>query len=131
MTSNQEVTIRLVSCAVGVPDFTGVEDICRLTVGQSIMPSAHCSPNCLACLVWRETGAVRNARPSRGQAAFHPEEDAVGKDGEALPPENDECLSGIRSPHTAAFYFNGRARIQKVSARRGFYRFARRPGACR
>ena len=35
MTSNQEVTIRLVLCAVGVPDFTGVEDIFRLTVGQS------------------------------------------------------------------------------------------------
>ena len=27
--------------------------------------------------VWRETGAVRNARPSRGQAAVHPEEGAV------------------------------------------------------
>jgi hypothetical protein len=25
-------------------------------------------------MVWRETGAVRNARPSRGQAAAHPEE---------------------------------------------------------
>ncbi len=35
MTSNQEVTIRLVLCAVGVPDFTGVEDIFRLTVGLS------------------------------------------------------------------------------------------------
>jgi len=28
-------------------------------------------------LVWRETGAVRNARPSRGQAAAHPEEGEV------------------------------------------------------
>jgi hypothetical protein len=35
MTSNQEVTIRLVLCAVGVPDFTGVEDIFPMTVGQS------------------------------------------------------------------------------------------------
>ena len=34
MTSNSEVTIRPVLCAVGVPDFTGVEDILRLTVGQ-------------------------------------------------------------------------------------------------
>jgi hypothetical protein len=31
-------------------------------------------------LVWRETGAGRNARPSRGQAAGRPEEDGVGKD---------------------------------------------------
>jgi hypothetical protein len=30
-------------------------------------------------LVWRETGAVRNARPSRGQAAAHPEESEVGR----------------------------------------------------
>src|ERR1700733_8072992 len=28
-------------------------------------------------MVWRETGAVRNARPSRGQAAAHLTEDAV------------------------------------------------------
>ena len=28
-------------CAVGVPDFTGVEDIFRLTVGQSKMPLTH------------------------------------------------------------------------------------------
>jgi hypothetical protein len=41
MTSNQEVTIRLVLCAVGVPDFTGVENIFRLTVGQSRMTRAH------------------------------------------------------------------------------------------
>jgi len=34
--------------------------------------------------VWRETGAVRNARPSRGQAASHPEEGEVGKDGPAF-----------------------------------------------
>jgi hypothetical protein len=34
--------------------------------------------------VWRETGAVRNARPSRGQAATHPEEGGVGKDGVAF-----------------------------------------------
>jgi hypothetical protein len=27
--------------------------------------------------VWRETGAVRNVRPSRGQAAARPEEDSV------------------------------------------------------
>jgi hypothetical protein len=30
-------------------------------------------------LVWRETGAVRNARPSRGQAAAHPEEGRSGR----------------------------------------------------
>ena len=28
-------------------------------------------------LVWRESGAVRNARPSRGQAAVRPEEGEV------------------------------------------------------
>jgi hypothetical protein len=33
--------------------------------------------------VWRETGAVRNARPSRGQAAAHPEEGAVERRREA------------------------------------------------
>ena len=37
-------------------------------------------------LVWRETGAVRNACPSRGQAAVHPEEDVVGQIAE-LPSE--------------------------------------------
>jgi len=36
-------------------------------------------------LVWRETGAVRNARPSRGPSGVHPEEGAVGKDGRSLP----------------------------------------------
>ena len=35
-------------------------------------------------LVWRETGAVRNARPSRGQAASTPEEAEVEKDGVAF-----------------------------------------------
>jgi len=34
--------------------------------------------------VWRETGAVRNARPSRGQAAAHLEEGGVEKDGAAF-----------------------------------------------
>jgi len=34
--------------------------------------------------VWRETGAVRNARPSRGQAAVHPEEGAVEGRREAI-----------------------------------------------
>ena len=29
--------------------------------------------------VWREIGAVRNDRPSRGQAAAHPDEAEVGK----------------------------------------------------
>ncbi len=43
-------------------------------------------------LVWRETGAVRNARPSRGQAAAHPEEGEVEKDGAALLLE----LLGVR-----------------------------------
>jgi hypothetical protein len=41
MTSNQEVMIRLVLCAVGVPDFTGVEDIFRLTVGKREMPAIY------------------------------------------------------------------------------------------
>ncbi len=36
MSSNQEVTIQLVLCVVGVPDFTGVENILRLTVGQRV-----------------------------------------------------------------------------------------------
>jgi len=36
-------------------------------------------------MVWRETGAVRNARPSRGQAATYPEEGVVEED--AQPPE--------------------------------------------
>jgi len=40
-------------------------------------------PNGLG-LVWRETDAVRNARPSRGQAASNPEEGGVGKDGVAF-----------------------------------------------
>jgi hypothetical protein len=44
MTSNQEVTIRLVLCAVGVPDFTGVEDIFRLTVSKSTIPPLMSSP---------------------------------------------------------------------------------------
>jgi len=36
-------------------------------------------------LVWRETGAVRNDRPSRGQAGAHPDEAEVGKkNGTAL-----------------------------------------------
>src|ERR1039458_2556980 len=46
-------------------------------------------------LVWRETGAVRNARPSRGQAAAHPEEDAV--EGECvafLLEANDDLHCG-------------------------------------
>ncbi len=52
MTSNQEVTIRLVLCAVGVPDFTGVEDIFRLTVGQSKIPRAlRCEFSLCACCV--------------------------------------------------------------------------------
>jgi hypothetical protein len=38
ITSYQEVTIRLVLSAVGVPDFTDVEDIFRLTVGQTASP---------------------------------------------------------------------------------------------
>jgi len=45
--------------------------------------------------VWRETGAVRNARPSRGQAAVHPEEGEVGRRREAT-------LKGIRTqPHVS------------------------------
>lgn len=41
MTGNQEVTIRPLLCAVGVPDFTGVEDIFRMTVGpQENLPSS-------------------------------------------------------------------------------------------
>jgi hypothetical protein len=36
-------------------------------------------------LVWRETGAVRNARPSRGQAAAHPEEGEVGRTNAESP----------------------------------------------
>jgi hypothetical protein len=39
-------------------------------------------------LVWRETGAVRNARPSRGQAAAQPKEDAVDKDAQ---PSGQYC----------------------------------------
>ena len=34
-------------------------------------------------LVWRETGAVRNARPSRGQAASTPHEGEVGQNRKA------------------------------------------------
>jgi len=46
-------------------------------------------------MVWRETGAVRNARPSRGQAAVHPEEGEVGRRREAT-------LKGIRTqPHVS------------------------------
>jgi hypothetical protein len=50
MTSNQEVTIRFVLYAVGVPDFTGVEDIFRLTVGQSgpLISPRNCEELCVS-----------------------------------------------------------------------------------
>jgi hypothetical protein len=51
-------------------------------------------------LVWRETGAVRNARPSRGQAAAHPEKGRVEKRRRSLPFENDGWFSSIRSQQT-------------------------------
>ena len=62
--------------------------------------------NCCWFLVWRKTGAVRNARPSRGQAAVHPEE-VQWKKG-AKPPrvrlegELSECLErngGLAEQH--------------------------------
>jgi hypothetical protein len=37
--------------------------------------------------VWRETGAVRNARPSRGQAASTRKEDGVEKEPLRVPIE--------------------------------------------
>jgi hypothetical protein len=44
-------------------------------------------------MVWRETGAVRNARPSRGRAAAHPEEGEVGGTRE-LPRDRIELKTG-------------------------------------
>ena len=52
-------------------------------------------------MVWRETGAVRNVRPSRGQAAFHPEEGEVGKRRAQPPLENDGPSLALGSQHTA------------------------------
>ena len=49
-------------------------------------------PNRSWFMVWRETGAVRNARPSRGQAAAHPEEDVVKQRRRSPPFENDGFL---------------------------------------
>ena len=47
------------------------------------MSESAASAKRLLVYVWRETGAVRNARPSRGQAGVHPEEGAVGRRREA------------------------------------------------
>jgi hypothetical protein len=41
-----KVTIRPVLCAVGVPDFTGVEDILRMTVGQQSASLLTWVPTC-------------------------------------------------------------------------------------
>ena len=56
--------------------------------------------------VWRETGAVRNARPSRGQAASTRKEAAVVKRWRSLPLENDGCLLGMGVQDTAGTYEN-------------------------
>ena len=47
------------------------------------MSESAASAKRLWFMVWRETGAVRNARPSRGQAAVHPEEGGVERRREA------------------------------------------------
>ena len=50
--------------------------------------------------VWRETGAVRNARPSRGQAASTRKR-AQWERRRSTPLENDGWLLGMGSQHTA------------------------------
>ncbi len=53
-------------------------------------------PRHLRFILWRETGAFRNARPSRGQAAAHLEEAEVGKDNQlrgSWHHEDDAWLS--------------------------------------
>jgi len=57
-------------------------------------------------LVWRETGVVRNARPSRGQAAAHSEEDVVEKRQRSFPLENDGWLLGMEVSTTGGTYQN-------------------------
>ncbi len=63
--------------AVGGPREIEIE----LTGGVS--ESAASAKRFLA-YVWRETGAVRNARPSRGQAAAHPEHAQWDEDAKSL-----------------------------------------------
>jgi hypothetical protein len=57
-------------------------------------------------LVWRETGAVRNARPSRGQAASTRKEAAVVKRWRSLPLENDGWLLGMEVSTPGGTYQN-------------------------
>jgi hypothetical protein len=51
---------------------------------RAMQPRGECQTQ--LGLVWRETGAVRNARPSRGQSGVHQEEAQWGK--EAEPPRS-------------------------------------------
>jgi hypothetical protein len=54
-------------------------------------------------LVWRETGAVRNARPSRGQAASTRKRAKWGEDGTAFRLRTDDCTG---SRHTVGTHEN-------------------------
>jgi len=62
-------------------------------------------------LVWRETGAVRNARPSRGQAAAHPEEGAVERRQRSDPYEF-QC-------HEVSVFATARTRLCRANVRVG------------
>jgi hypothetical protein len=57
-------------------------------------------------LVWRETGAVRNGRRSRGQAASTQKGRKWGERRRSLPLKNDGWLLGMGGQHTAGAYKN-------------------------